>query len=508
MRKFVMSALVAIAAAGALLAAPAGAQPKPKATPTPNPFSYSGYVRAYYFTRQNASIYPQTFKAINQASFNTAISLHAQYTFENSPITVGGTYLYANPLDGCPTPVSHLSLPCGKQTFTGQSIVPTNPDDTLPGFVLSTLYEAYVQYKDPTLYVKLGDQVINTPWANASDSRLKPVAFEGGDLTYKFNKQWTGEAMYMDRFESRASSAFDNATMLTSHPVDGPGGAGNIFTPGGSPITTSGLGYGRIGFTGTVTANLHYYDFIDIANALWLDGKYTWAKSYSKPFIAVQAGTEQNTGRAVIGKISSTILGVQVGVSPWKNVDMTVGYDYIPQQSDTITLPAGVACGTNNQIKITTPGVTFPYFLPSGGTTNCLANSSGMTTIYYGGWASPYTDSYATDALFTTSISQGLIDRRSPGSGVKFAVTLQTADHRGRLIASQAYYQYGSSTSGSSPTQETNVDGTWFFRKPGSGPYHGLLIRHRYAERDQKNTLLFGGIPVFKYNRTQLEFDF
>jgi len=188
MRKFVMSALVAIAAAGALLAAPAGAQPKPKATPTPNPFSYSGYVRAYYFTRQNASIYPQTFKAINQASFNTAISLHAQYTFENSPITVGGTYLYANPLDGCPTPVSHLSLPCGKQTFTGQSIVPTNPDDTLPGFVLSTLYEAYVQYKDPTLYVKLGDQVINTPWANASDSRLKPVAFEGGDLTYKFNK--------------------------------------------------------------------------------------------------------------------------------------------------------------------------------------------------------------------------------------------------------------------------------------------------------------------------------
>jgi hypothetical protein len=499
-------ALVAVMAAQ--LAAPVMAAPAPKPTPTPNPFQYSGYVRSYYFTRQNATGYPQTFKAINQASFNTAISLHLQYTFENSPITIGGTYLYANPLNGCTTPVSHLSLPCGKQSFTGQFNVPTNPDDTLPGFVLSTLYEAYVQYKDPTLYFKIGDQLFTTPWANPSDSRLKPVAFEGGDLTYNFNRQWTGEAAYMDRFESRASSAFDNATMLTSHPVDGPGVAANIFTPGGSSITTSGFGYARLGYSGTFTANLHFYDFIDIANALWFDGKYMWAKSHSKPFIAWQAGAEQNTGRAVIGKISSSIFGLQLGVSPWKNVDLTVGYNYVPQQSDTITLPAGVACGSNNQIKITTPGVTFPYFLPSGGTTNCFVNATGTTTVYYGGWASPYTDSYATDTLFCTSISQGLIDRRSPGSGVKFAVTLQTGDHRGRLIASQAYYQYGNSAAGTSPTQETDVDGTWFFRKPASGPYHGLLIRHRYAERDQKNTLLYGGTPVFKYNRTQLEFDF
>jgi hypothetical protein len=110
--------------------------------------------------------------------------------------------------------------------------------------------------------------------------------------------------------------------------------------------------------------------------------------------------------------------------------------------------------------------------------------------------------------LFSTSISQGMIDRRSAGQGVKFAVTLQTADHRGRFIASRALYNYGNSAAGTSNTQETNLDGTWFFRKPVSGPYHGLLLRHRYAERTQNNTLLFGGTPLFKYNRTQLEFDF
>ena len=504
----VLISIVAAFAATMLLGSAALAQTKPKATPTPNPFQYSGYIRAYYFTRQNATGAPQTFKMINQASFNTAISLHAQYTFEGSPFTVGGTYLYANPLNGCTTPVSHLSQPCGKQTFTGQNPVPTNPDDTLPGFILSTFYEAYIQYRDPVFYAKVGNQVINTPWANPSDSRLKPVAFQGGDFTAKLNKQWTIEGAYMDRFESRSSSAFDNATMLTSHPVDGPGIAANIFTPGGGPITTSGFAYGRLGLVqGAFTANLHYYGFLDIANAFWLDGKYSWAKSYSKPFLAVQLGNEQNAGRSVIGKINSTIYGVQAGISPWKNVDFTVGYNSIPQQADTITLPAGVTCGANNQIKVAA-GVTFPYFLPSGGTTNCFNNTSGTTNIYYGGWASPYTDSYATDVLFSTSISQGLIDRRSPGSGVKLALTLQTADHRGRFIASQAYWLYGNFTAGTSPTQETDLDGTWFFRKPGSGPYHGLLIRHRYAERVQKNTPLFGGAPDFKYNRTQLEFDF
>jgi len=491
----------------AALGSAALAATPPKPTPPPA-LSYGGFIRSYYFTRQNASGYPQTFKAINQATFNAAVSLHVQYTFDQGPISVGGTYFYANPLNGCPSPLSHLSLPCGRETFTGQATVPTNPDDTLPGFVLSTLYEAYVQYKDPKLYVRLGDQVITTPWANPSDSRLKPVALEGGDLTYKFNKSWTGEVAYMDRFESRAASAFDNATLLTSHPADAAGVAANIFTPGGSSITTSGFAYGRLGFAGNFAANLHYYEFIDIANALWFDAKYSWSKSFSKPFLALQLGAEQNTGRAVIGKISSTALGIQAGISPWKNVDLSVGYNVVPERSDTLTLPAGVSCSSTKHQISTAAGTTFPYFLPSGGTANCLPNADGTTTVYYGGWASPYTDSYATDVLFTTSISQGLIDRRSPGQGLKVGVTLQTGDHRGRLIASRALYTYGNSITGASPTQETDLDGTWYFHEPGTGPYRGLLLRHRYAERTQNNTLVFGGTPLFKYNRTQLEFDF
>lgn len=492
---------------GASAVAQTPASPSPAPSPTPNPFTYAGYVRSFYFTRQNADGYPQTAGQINQASFNTAVSLHGAYQFANGPFSVGATYLYANPLNGCASPQSHLTPPCGKHKFTGSQPVPVNPDDTLPGFELSTLYEAYLQYKDPSLYVKLGNQVINTPWANPSDSRLKPVAFQGGDLTYKFSSAWTGQVSFMDRFESRASSAFDDSTMLTSHPADGPGEESNIYHAGGGPIRTGGFGYARAGYAaGPLTANLHYYTFVDIANALWFDGKYTLT-SPLKPFVAVQIGTEQNAGASVIGKINSQVFGIQGGISPWNNVDLTISYDTIPQKSDTVVLPAGVSCGGNNQIKATPP-VTFAYFLPSGGTTNCFNNHNGTTTIYYGGWASPYTDSYATDPLFATSISQGMADRRSAGNGFKVAATVYMYRKRIKLIASRAWYQYGNGTSGVSPTQETDVDGTYYFSPVGKGTYHGLSLRHRYAERTQAFTEFFGGSPLFKYNRTQLEYDF
>jgi hypothetical protein len=206
---------------------------------------------------------------------------------------------------------------------------------------------------------------------------------------------------------------------------------------------------------------------------------------------------------------------------PWSTVDLTVGADFIPVKNDTITLPAGVACFANHELGTSKAGTwgtsaatTLQYFLPSGGTPNCIPGAGmagvkgGTAAVYYGGWASPYTDSYATDVLFDTSISQGMVDRRSPGSGVKVAGTFYMAQKRVRLIVSHAWYTYGNDALGLSPTQETNIDATYYFSRPGKGPYHGWSLRHRYAERTQDFTGSYGGSPDFKYNRTQLEFDF
>lgn len=459
-------------------------------------------MRAYYFTRLNN---PQlTLKnPLNQATFNAAISIHGGYDFHNG-FSVGATYLYADPATAtCDTPASHLAgTPCVKPN-TGAALQGTNPDDTLPGFILNTLYEAYLQYKSPAFTMRLGDQVINTPWAPSSDTRLKPSAFQGGDFTYKFNSNWTAQASYMARFESRVSSDFLNSTLLTEqHPADAPGAGANLHIAPFSQINTPGFGYARIGYTGgPLVVNLHDYYFVDIANAIWLDAIYTW-KTYLKPTLAIQGGYQWDTGKSVIGKVNSQVFGVQGSITPWKNVTLTGAYNDIPLKTTTVTLTPGVLTCTAGAIGGSS---VFPYFLPTGGTPQCLNNGNGTATVYYGGWPSPYSDSYATDPLFTTSISQGMIDRRSPGQAAKVGLTVYLDNKRIRLITNYAWYIYGTNEGGLANTQEYDADATYYFNPVGIGTYHGLSLRHRYAERTQQ---FFTTNPDFKYNRTQLEYDF
>ena len=486
----------------------AQATPAPKATTAPSPFTYSGYLRAYYFTRTNPKP-PDSGAAPNQASFNPAIDLHGAYDFGGG-FSIGGTYLYANPFNGCEDPASHTHLPCG-----AHKIVPAgypqqnNPDDTLPGYRMSTLYEAYLQYKDANLFGRLGDQVINTPWANSSDSRLKPAAFRAADFSYKIDKAWSIEGMYSNRWEDRVQSDFVDSTLITQNGAypDAPG-TGNTGIPHGGVASNNGFYYGKLSYAGPISANLYYYHFDQIANMLWADAKYGW-KSWGKPYIALQGGSETNTGNSLAGKIDSQVIGAQVGFSPFENVDLSLSTDYIPSKNESITLPAGATCSMKPGSVHEITG-TLMYWLPGGGTPNCVPGAApGTATVYYGGWASPYTDSYATDPLFTTSISQGMADRRSTGGGVKLAGTFFTDRKQVRFIVSHAWYTYGTAEVGLSPTQETDIDGTYFFSKVGKGPYHGWSLRHRYAERTQAYTTgVYGGANVFKYNRTQLEYDF
>ena len=49
----------------------------------------------------------------------------------------------------------------------------TNPDDTLPGFTLSTFYQAYAGYKANGFDGQGGNVLFNTPWAGPADTRLE-----------------------------------------------------------------------------------------------------------------------------------------------------------------------------------------------------------------------------------------------------------------------------------------------------------------------------------------------
>jgi len=478
------------------------ATPAPRPTASTNPFSFRGYVRLYDFTRQNASSGIGGAGLVNQQSIEPGVSLHADYRLGKSGFSVGGSYLYATPLNGCASPRSHSSPPCGNLTPPH-----LNPDDTLPGFALSTFYEAYLQYKDAHLYGKIGDQVINTPWANASDSRLKPAAFRGIDVAYTLPNNFSVDVMDMTRFESRTNSTFDNKTLLTSFNLGYTGMPTYIFSPGGNGVTTPGFQYGRFGYANPagLSSNVYAYHFSDIANLDWFDAKYTFVHQRTQPWFAVQGGIERNTGASVIGKINSSVVGAQIGAAVTKTITVSLGYDTVPRRTETIRLPSGIACSSKYLVSAQ-PGATLPYFLPVNAP-ECVNNGNGTATIEYGGLASPYTDSYATDPLFSTSLTQGLADRRAPGNGAKLAATYTSIDKRLIVSVSRAYYNYGF-TLGYQQTAETDADAQWYMRPVGKGPYKGLLVRYRYGARTYENTALYGGPPLFKYNRAQLEYDF
>jgi len=503
------------------------AQASASATASPNPFTYRGYVRAYDLTRQNAySAFggPGPGSKANQASFNSAISLHGDYNFLGSGFDVGASYLYAQPFNNCANPATHSSTagpPCG----TKSEPPGLNPDDTLPGFEMSTLYEAYARYDANGLYVQGGDQVMNTPWAPSSDSRLKPVSYQGVDASYKLNSNWTIEGADIWEWECRTCSNFDKGTLLT---VVNPGGYAypgasalptTVYDPSETPLDNNGFFYGHLGYKGPkslpLAANLYYYSFSNIATNFWADAKMTLGTSMLKPYLALQGGTENGTSSDLLGKIDSSIIGAQIGFYPMPALLLAGSFDYIPLKTDTVDLATyGLTCSAQHQIGFAAGhkayNVAFPYFLPSGGTAQCSPNASNaaLTDVYYGGWASPYTDSYATDPTFVSSGTQDMPDRRSPGSAAKIAATF-TSDNR-QLVTTvqQEWYDY-SNPGYATGNSETDFDTQYFFAKvPKHGLYKGFSLRVRLFSRSESTWP--GGSPdgLFKYSRFQAEYDF
>ena len=516
-------------------------------TPTPNPLTVRGYFRSYYFTRQNASNNPgvqfnfspgakYNSNGVNQASLNNAIWLHADYQLPFAGWYVGGSYFYAQPFSGpCSVAPAHVkNAPC-----VHQSPPNTNPDDTLPGFMLSNFPETYVGFKQGRWNGLAGDYFFNTAWAPSSDSRVKPAAYQGADVSYALSSDLTLDVGDFWAWQNRTSNTFDNNTLLTTYPAGNPGLAANIYSPcfntGCTGISTSGFTYGKLGYApkdSNYAINGYFYGVHDIVTMFWGDAKYTWNQSQLKPYVWLQGGWENNGGQSVIGKINSQLVGVQLGANVTKNVLVAGSFDYVPWQTDTVSnaylASINWTCNNSNfQFKPTTlTGIvthTLPYFLPTNAG-QCFQNPNGTTSVYYGGWASPYTDGYATDPIFTTQISQGMTDRRAPGTSWKIAATFTSTNKRLVFIASDAWYNYGNAATGER-TNEWNLDGQYRLNPVGKGLYRGLLLRYRYAQRSLSNTFcgaadtscppgtatgtsFEGGLPLFKYNRAQLEYDF
>lgn len=512
-----MWAAAALIAAGAAFSASVGASadpvPSPAASPAAKPharaggtFSWGGNARAFYFQRINgntclgAGCDPKG--TPNSSALNFGGKLHGQYTFAGSPWTIGATYLGADPFGANPPGVLGVGY---------------NPlvDNTLPGYAISTLAESYLQYEASGITFKTGKEIINTPWANDSDSRMVPVSFQGTLLSAKVSPQLTLGAMYMARFKSRVTSAFNSNTLLTSCNTANPTGKGPIagepgtFTVEGDPCNPQQTTPGFALFSATydangLTLNADQYQIYDLVRLTYADVKYSYErKSPTNPFVAAQYLAESDTGRALLGTVRVHGSGFEFGESWGRNVDVAASYNQVPFSTYVVTA-ADCSGDAASPSKIKT-GTIF------GGVPNASATwvPAGKVLCYGGGIASPYTDNYETDPLFTTSIGQGLGDIHKGGTGVRLAFTIQTNDRRLKTILSEARYDdslpgTSSGASNSDVRTEANVDVQYFFSAvvPGRS-YRGLSIRERWVNRNQTFSPF-----KFNYMRSQLEYDF
>jgi outer membrane porin, OprD family len=470
MRFRILVALVLITAGVASFTEQARAQSAPSPSPSPAPsatpaaFTVSGTLRAYDFDRLNS---PENAANPNRSAFNAGAALQAEYNVRGIPLTIGGVYYGAYP----------FGLNGASPQF--------NPgiDNTLPGFALNTLGQAYVRYHSPGVTVAVGNLFINHPWDPASDTRIKPSLYQGIDGTISISRTIAFSATRTIRFESRTASTFERNTLLTSSP------AGNPANP-----ANDSAGLLRIGATwkpsSRFTGDAEYYQFFDIANLTYVDGIYNLVKkSPLNPTLAAQFVSEGQTGRAFAGHIDNTTYGAQIGITPVKNLVFTAAFDQMPWVYTDVRAASATAAGTG-------------IFLPSGGTVATAQIAPGVFRVAYGGLASPFSDAYATDPLFTTSISQGMVDRRSAGTSYRAAFVYTNSTKQLRALVAEGIYDYGNQL-GANRTYEFNVDVTYDFNRVRGPVYKGLSLRERYADRTQPT------IPFhFQYVRTQLEYDF
>ena len=329
---------------------------------------------------------------------------------------------------------------------------PALVDGTLAGYDgINTLGQAFVQYDNRRVLVRAGDQSIANPWINASDSRMIPATYQALLAAVRPITGLTISAMRITRFKSRTSDEFSRTDLYNSTGTFNIGGTGGLAGRRETGAAAVGADYDARGLKAAVWG----YQFYDLAKMAYAQGSYVLPGAAGlKPFVGAQVVRETGSGPQYLGAVNATVYGAVVGVKRAGD-QITLGYD---------DLPAHAGAFGNGDV------------------------------------VSPYTTGYATDPLYTTSMIQGMIDRKTTGHAVKISATAFLLQHKVRLIASFADY-FNTLYSGytSARTNEADLDLTYFL----GGPLKGLSVRDRIG--------IAHNLPVvhrFVYNRLMLEYDF
>lgn len=449
-----VAASISTASADTPVAPSPAMSPKPKHVSIAKNLSVSGIVRAYSFDRESQVGSTATKKFLpnppNQSATNFLAGIHSDYTFGKSGFSLGASYYGAYP----------FGTNGHNPQFNGLA------DNTLPASTLSSFPETYLKYKSARFTATAGNQFLNEKWESGSDVRLKPASYQGISAAYNITKHLTVGATRVIRFESRTASAYGRYTLLTAPVLGGP------KLP---EIDTSGSLLANLKYaTPYVSALVENYSFYDIANLQYAEARGNLSLKGAMPYVALQYVGENQAGKAVVGQIHNHTYGIQIGANVTRNLLANVSYDGSPTDLATS------AAGRFGSSKL-----------------------SGSPLFAYGAIASPYSQNYGTDPLFTTSlVGASNVETRSTRS-FKAGMFYTSDNKRLQFYATRTYFENIGYVSNDT-RYETDGDITYYLSPVGKGAYKGLSIRQRYGVFTAPSE----ASKSFQQARTQLQYSF
>lgn len=247
---------------------------------------------------------------------------------------------------------------------------------------INALGEAYLQWQDDDIRVRLGDQPLDAPFTSSTDFRVVQPTFRGVTLRVGDDDNFI-TAMRMFRFKSYISEDFDKTTTYNAS-----------YAPFGVNTTETTSGFWAVGGGHDMDAgpvNLKgqawFFNYIDYANMFYTDGQIARASGSIKPFFGLQFIRETDSGRALVGEIDHRTYGAQLGLKH-NSLTATLNYDYIPHRSGTFLNGSLVTPYEHNVASgpyFAQPYLTSTQDLGSGNAYSADINGAAFKNTFLGG---------------------------------------------------------------------------------------------------------------------------
>ena len=285
--------------------------PPPPPPATPNPLKIGGYVRSYYFTRQNASNNPgaqfnfspgakYSLERRQPGDLEHGDRASRRLSFPNSGWHIGGTYFYANPTDGpCVVPANHregrrLRVASSAQHEPRRNASRLHAEYVLRSVSRSTTLTAGRRSRQHTLQLAVGQP--------------GGLAFEAGGLSGRRSRLYES-----GRLDGRSADmlAYGEPHQLGVHPSNAVDefsgrrqrhGLRTSRSRGVRASTPTAFGYGKVGYSSPtgLSVNGYFYGVSDLANMWWGDGKYTFVTVAHGAAVHRPAGRHRKQRGAIV----------------------------------------------------------------------------------------------------------------------------------------------------------------------------------------------------------------